>query len=104
VQGVLRKVDRRLPGKENSNSMTQVRSTKIISMIEWIRNSRLSIKYSLSGVGVRPGRNTRAAAVATPFAPGSMVQNLRLMVQDVSRSRFEVHGSGFSGRGLGLRK
>jgi len=29
--------------------MAQGRSTKIISMIEWIRTSRLSIKKSLSG-------------------------------------------------------
>ena len=39
----------RLPGKGNSNSHgAQGRSTKIISMIKWIRTSKLSIKNSLS--------------------------------------------------------
>jgi len=33
---------------------SQGRSTKIISMIKWIRTSRLSIKNSLSGVGKQP--------------------------------------------------
>ena len=42
------KVDIRLPGKVNSNSVAQGRSTKMISMIMWTRTSRLSIKISLS--------------------------------------------------------
>jgi len=42
-----REVDIRLPGKGNSNSVAQGRSTKTISMIKWIRTSRLSMKNSL---------------------------------------------------------
>jgi len=41
------KIDIRLLGKGNSNPMAQVRSTKIISMIKWIRTSSLLIKISL---------------------------------------------------------
>jgi len=43
-----RNVDIRLPGKGNSNSMAQGRSTKIILMIKWSWTSRLSTKNSLS--------------------------------------------------------
>ena len=44
-----RGVDIRLPGKGIQTPMAQGRSTKIISMIKWIRTSRLSTKNSLSG-------------------------------------------------------
>jgi hypothetical protein len=44
-----RKVDIRLPGKENSNSHGARPVHQIISMINWIRTSRLSINNSLSG-------------------------------------------------------
>ena len=43
-----RKVDVRLPGKGNSNSRGARPVHLIISMIKWIRTSRLSIKNSLS--------------------------------------------------------
>ena len=43
-----RKVDVRLPGKVNSNSHGARPVYRIISMIEWNRTSRLSIKNSLS--------------------------------------------------------
>ena len=43
-----RKVDIRLPGKGNSNSHGARPVHQIISMIKWIRTSRLSIKHSLS--------------------------------------------------------
>ena len=42
------KVDVRLPGKGNSNSHGARPVYIIISMIKWIRTSRLSIKNSLS--------------------------------------------------------
>ena len=42
------KVDVRLPGKGNSNSRGARPVHLIISMIKWIRTSRLSIKKSLS--------------------------------------------------------
>ena len=45
---VLRKVDVRLPGKGNSNSHGARPVHLIITMIKWIRTSRLSIKNSLS--------------------------------------------------------
>jgi len=41
------KVDIRLPEKGIQTLMALGRSTKIISMIKWIRTSRLSIKISL---------------------------------------------------------
>jgi len=43
-----RKVDGRIPGKENSNSHGARPVHLIITMIKWIRTSRLSIKNSLS--------------------------------------------------------
>ena len=43
-----RKVDEKLPGKENSNSHGARPVHLIIMMIKWIRTSRLSIKNSLS--------------------------------------------------------
>jgi len=43
-----RKVDVRLPGKGNSNSNGARPVHLIITMIKWIRTSRLSIKNSLS--------------------------------------------------------
>jgi hypothetical protein len=42
VEGVV--VDVRLPENGNSNSMAQGRSTTIISVIKWVRSSRLSIR------------------------------------------------------------
>ena len=45
-----RKIDIRLPGKKIQTLMAQGQSTKIISSIQWIRNSRLSVKNSLSSV------------------------------------------------------
>ena len=47
VQGS-RKVDVRLPGKGNSNSHGARPVHLIITMIKWIRTSRLSVKNSLS--------------------------------------------------------
>jgi len=44
-----RKVDIGLPGKGNSNSHGARPVHQIISMIHWIRTSRLAIKNSLSG-------------------------------------------------------
>ena len=43
-----RKVDVRLPGKGNSNSQGARPVHLIVTMIKWIRTSRLSIKNSLS--------------------------------------------------------
>jgi len=45
---IVRKVDVRLPGKGNSNSHGGRPVHLIITMIKWIRTSRLSIKNSLS--------------------------------------------------------
>ena len=47
-----RKVDVRLPGKGNSNSHGARPIHLIITMIKWIRSSRLSIKNSLSLQGL----------------------------------------------------
>ena len=45
-----RQVDVRLPGKGNSNSHGARPVHQIITMIKWIRTSRLSIQNSLSGL------------------------------------------------------
>jgi hypothetical protein len=45
---VARKADVRLPGKGNSDSHDTRPVHQIISMIEWIRTSRSSMKKSLS--------------------------------------------------------
>jgi len=47
--GLGRKVDVRLPGKGNSNSHGARPVHLVITMIKWIRTSRLSIKNCLSG-------------------------------------------------------
>jgi len=46
--GCARKVDIRLPGQGDSNSHGERPVHQIISMIKWIRTSRLSIKNSLA--------------------------------------------------------
>jgi len=46
--GRLRKVDARLPGKGNSKSHGARPVHLILTMIKWIRTSRLAIKNSLS--------------------------------------------------------
>ena len=46
------KVDIRLTGKGNSNSNGARPVHQIISMIKWIRSSRLSIKNSFSRGGI----------------------------------------------------
>ena len=48
-----KKVDISLPGQGNSNSHGARPVHQIISVIEWIRTSRLSIKNSESGVEAR---------------------------------------------------
>ena len=48
VRHLVRNVDVRLPGKGNSNSHGAWPVHLIITMIKWIRTSRLSIKNSLS--------------------------------------------------------
>ena len=48
LDATTRKVDIMLPGKGDSKSMAQGRSTEIISTITWIRTRRSSIKNSLS--------------------------------------------------------
>ena len=46
-------VDARLPGKENSNSNGARPVHQIISIIKWIRTSKLSTKNSLFAMWVR---------------------------------------------------
>ena len=48
TDGKARKVDVRLPGKGKSSSHGARTAHLIVTMIEWIRTSRLSIKNSLS--------------------------------------------------------
>jgi len=60
VGGWPRKVDVRLPGRGNSNSRGARPVHLIISMIKWIRTSRLSIKNSLCVGGWGRDMETRA--------------------------------------------
>jgi len=77
VELVTRKVDIRLPGKGNSNSHGARPVHQIISMIKWIRTSRLSIKNSLSD--------------GQPGAWGRLVgRGVKLIAE-----QFGVQGSGF---------
>ena len=62
------KVGIKLPEKGNSN-MVQGRSTKIVSMIKWIRTRRLSIKNSRSaGEGVSAEENNLPALHSQGFS------------------------------------
>jgi len=54
IQHDLSAVDARLPGKGNSNPHGARLVHLIITMIQWIRTSRLSIKNSLSCGRERP--------------------------------------------------
>jgi len=54
------KVDVKLPGKGNSNSHGARPVHLIITMIKWIRTSRLSIKNSLPGRVAHIGRHVGA--------------------------------------------
>ena len=56
-----RKVDARLPGKGNSNSHGAKPAHLIITMMKWIRTSRLSTTLSLS-LGCTPGQGVRGLA------------------------------------------
>ena len=56
VSSLPRKVDIRLPGKGDSISHGARPVHQIISMIKWIRTSRLSIKNSLSSLPPTPAR------------------------------------------------
>jgi len=59
---VTRKVDVRLPGKGNSNSHGARPVHLTITIIKWIRTSRLSIKNSLSEVCVELAQEAKAHA------------------------------------------
>ena len=82
--------------------MGQGRSTKILSMIKWIRNSRLSIQNSLSwGKGQRlraeraPGPRIFPRIFRCPGGPGLWFR--------VQGSGIQVSGSGFRVQGFGCR-
>ena len=70
--------------------MAQGRSTKIISMMKWIRTSRLPIKNPLSGIKA---------------SLGSTAQGFRAQGSGsgVHVSGFRVQGSGFGVQGSGFR-
>ena len=59
-----RKVDVRLPGKGNSNSYGARPVHQIISMIKWIRTSRLSMKDSVSTNGSRAHEKVSHQAIS----------------------------------------
>ena len=59
-----RKVDARLPGNRNSNTRGARPVHQIITMIKWIRTSRLSIKNAPGARGRRGGVSRGAASWA----------------------------------------
>ena len=63
----LPKVYVRLPGKVNSNSHGARPVHLIITMIKWIRTSRLSIQNSFSPSGFAAPPSRRSAPPASPF-------------------------------------
>ena len=88
VDEVWRQVDVRLPGKGNSNSHGARPVHQIISMIKWIRTSRLSIKNSVSGGRWSEAQQTSAtpAAVERAIAQAQASGTLNL----TSRNLLEV--------------
>jgi len=83
-----RKVDIRLPGKRNSNSHGAWPVHLIITMIKWIRTSRLSIKNSLSRGGLLKGGRS------------SLHQTVQFRAEV---SGLRVEGSSFAVYGCGVR-
>ena len=100
-----RNVDMRLPGKGNSTPMVQGRSTKIISIIKWIRTSRLSIKNSLS---YEPSPKTTGYEPAKRYTPSPCILPTCFRLQDLSsytsilRSQFKEKYSAEMWSGLGF--
>jgi len=80
---LVRKVDVRLPGKGNSNSDGARLVHLIITMIKWIRTSRLSIKNSLSlsalcrtRLGTRAGYTDKVLITYLLMGTGQVALNL----------------------------
>jgi len=75
-----RKVDVRLPGKGNANSHGARPVHLIITMIKWIRTSRLSRKNSLSGCTERDLAWGGWASVSSPSHNGGSKKEPPLIV------------------------
>ena len=72
-----RKVNRRLHGKANANSHGARPVRQIVSMMKWIRTSRLSIKNSLSRAQAGAPRAHRCGVYLTTCAAESRSECLR---------------------------
>jgi len=100
-----RKVDVRLPGKGNSNSHGARPVHLIITMIKWIRTSRLSIKNSLplgvrfSGFGFRVSKTSLIALLTSLCLPFS---GFGVWGFEFEVSGYGVMDSGFGFRGFGI--
>ena len=95
-----RKVDVRLPGKGNSKSHGARPAHLIITMIKWIRTSRLSIKISLSGIPATRRGSVRSAARILRF---ERVPPPPPEARSRASGRYLVEGLGFGVEGLGFR-
>ena len=92
-----RKVDVRLPGKGDSNSHSARPFHLIITMIKWIRTSRLSINHSLS-CRVKDAHFTKQGPESGPF---SFQKSISLRIQRILKKCLTfVPSSLGSGRGL----
>ena len=92
-----RKVDIRLSGKGNSNSHGARQDHKIISMIKWIRTSRMSIKNE---------RGTRHPCSSWPISqrvPLRLHFGCRVSGSGFRHFLFRVSGFGFRVSGFGFR-
>ena len=78
-----RKVDVRLPGKGDSNSHGARPVNLTITMIKWIRTSRLSIENSLSGVqgGCDANRGTEGAHHTTGQVAGMKLWKMQVRLE-----------------------
>jgi len=69
-----RKVDERQPGKGNSNSHGARPVHLIITMITWIRTSRLSINNSLSECSKKVSRPGRPRTLTVGYRGASLIR------------------------------
>jgi len=115
VCGLSRKVDVRLPGKGNSNSHGARPVHLVITIIEWIRTSRLSIKDSLCLWRFRGGLVLKAHRLLYHSTLGLReikrereltamgLRSRRSPRQDTPGVRYGVEGLGLRVQDLGCR-
>jgi len=98
-----RKVDVRLPGKGNSNSLGARPVHLIITIIKWIRTSRLSIENSLSSLlAAVAGWSTKRHAGARASRASSTTLQTAVQRQQLYKPLSSEHGTNKPDSGLSL--